>query len=300
MRKIIIGSRESRLAVVQSEMVKKAIENSGNGVEAEICTMKTTGDKILDRTLDKIGGNGLFVKELDKALLDKRTDISVHSLKDMPMEVSEELPLLAFSKREDPRDVLVLPKGTDTLDKTKPIGCSSLRRILQLKELYPDMECKSVRGNVQTRLAKLDSGEYSGLILAAAGLKRLGLKNRISRYFEPEEMIPAAGQGILAVQGRRGEDAGYLTEFASRESLYAATAERAFVRFLDGGCSSPVAAHAVLKGEELFLLGLYYDEKTGNYEKGDKTGSAKDAEELGISLAKELRSRCEKRQEGRA
>lgn len=206
MRKIIIGSRESRLAVVQSEMVKKAIENSGNGVEAEICTMKTTGDKILDRTLDKIGGKGLFVKELDKALLDKRTDISVHSLKDMPMEVSEELPLLAFSKREDPRDVLVLPKGTDTLDKTKPIGCSSLRRILQLKELYPDMECKSVRGNVQTRLAKLDSGEYSGLILAAAGLKRLGLKNRISRYFEPEEMIPAAGQGILAVQGRRGED----------------------------------------------------------------------------------------------
>ncbi len=158
MRKIIIGSRESRLAVVQSEMVKKAIENSGNGVEAEICTMKTTGDKILDRTLDKIGGKGLFVKELDKALLDKRTDISVHSLKDMPMEVSEELPLLAFSKREDPRDVLVLPKGTDTLDKTKPIGCSSLRRILQLKELYPDMECKSVRGNVQTRLAKLDSG----------------------------------------------------------------------------------------------------------------------------------------------
>lgn len=289
MRKIIIGSRESRLAVVQSEMVKEAIENSGNGVEAEICTMKTTGDKILDRTLDKIGGKGLFVKELDKALLDKRTDISVHSLKDMPMEVSEELPLLAFSKREDPRDVLVLPKGTDTLDKTKPIGCSSLRRILQLKELYPDMECKSVRGNVQTRLAKLDSGEYSGLILAAAGLKRLGLKNRISRYFEPEEMIPAAGQGILAVQGRRGEDAGYLTEFASRESLYAATAERAFVRFLDGGCSSPVAAFGVVEGEELFLRGLYYNEETGNWFKDSIRGKREDAEALGIALAKQMK-----------
>ena len=199
MRKIIIGSRESKLAVVQSEMVKKAIEDSHEDIEVEIYTMKTTGDKILDRTLDKIGGKGLFVKELDKALLDRKTDISVHSLKDMPMEVPKELPLLAFSKREDPRDVLVLPQGVHTLDKTKPIGCSSLRRILQLKELYPDMECKSVRGNVQTRLKKLDSGEYSALILAAAGLKRLGLEARISRYFQPEEMIPAAGQGILAV-----------------------------------------------------------------------------------------------------
>ena len=151
MRKIIIGSRESKLAVVQSEMVKKAIEDSHEDIEVEIYTMKTTGDKILDRTLDKIGGKGLFVKELDKALLDRKTDISVHSLKDMPMEVPKELPLLAFSKREDPRDVLVLPQGVHTLDKTKPIGCSSLRRILQLKELYPDMECKSVRGNVQTR-----------------------------------------------------------------------------------------------------------------------------------------------------
>ena len=206
MRKVIIGSRESKLAVIQSEMVKAYIEEHAPMTQVEILTMKTTGDKILDKTLDKIGGKGLFVKELDKALLEKKSDISVHSLKDMPMEVPSELPLVAFSKREDPRDVLVLPQGETELDLTKPIGCSSQRRILQLKSIYPNAVCKSVRGNVQTRLSKLDSGEYSALILAAAGLKRLGLENRISRYFEPEEMIPAAGQGILAVQGRAGED----------------------------------------------------------------------------------------------
>ena len=185
-RTIVIGSRESRLAVIQSEMVKAYIEKENPDMEVQILTMKTTGDRILDRTLDKIGGKGLFVKELDKALLEGRSDLSVHSLKDMPMEVPEELPLAAFSKREDPRDVLVLPEGVRELDPEKPIGCSSLRRILQLKELYPDLQCKSVRGNVQTRLSKLDNGEYSGLILAAAGLKRLGLSHRISRYFEPE------------------------------------------------------------------------------------------------------------------
>lgn len=295
MRKIIIGSRESKLAVVQSEMVKKAIADSHEDIEVEIYTMKTTGDKILDKTLDKIGGKGLFVKELDRALLDKKTDISVHSLKDMPMEIPKELPLLAFSKREDPRDVLVLPAGAHTLDKTKPIGCSSLRRILQLKELYPDMGCRSVRGNVQTRLNKLDSGEYSALILAAAGLKRLGLTGRISRYFEPEEMIPAAGQGILAVQGRAGEPADYLQDLKDLNSFYAATAERAFVRYLDGGCSSPVAAHAVINGSKISIRGLYYDEETGNYEKGTVTGSVKDAEALGISLAQSLRATCKNR-----
>ena len=165
--KIIIGSRESALAVLQSEMVKSFLNKEHPELHTEILTMKTTGDKILDRTLDKIGGKGLFVKELDLALIEKRSDISVHSLKDMPMEVPSELPLLAFSKREDPRDVLVLPKGADHLDKSKPLGCSSLRRTLQLKELYPDMEVKSIRGNLQTRLRKLDEGEYAVVSLWA-------------------------------------------------------------------------------------------------------------------------------------
>ena len=244
--------------------------------------------------MDKIGGKGLFVKELDRALLDKKSDISVHSLKDMPMEIPEELPLVAFSKREDSRDVLVLPEGKTELDLTKPIGCSSQRRILQLKELYPDAVCKSVRGNVQTRLAKLDSGEYSALILAAAGLKRPGLEWRISRYFEPEEMIPAAGQGILAVQGRAGEDVSYLGGFQDEKGYYAAVGERAFVRYLDGGCSSPIAAHAIVDDEEMTLLGLYYDENTGNHKKGSIKGAKQEAESLGIALAKQLQEACRK------
>ena len=228
--KVIIGSRESVLAVLQSEMVRSYIEKKNPGISAELLTMKTTGDRILDRTLDKIGGKGLFVKELDRALLDGRSDISVHSLKDMPMEVPEELPLLAFSEREDPRDVLVLPEGVRDLDRSKPLGCSSLRRTIQLKKLYPDMEVKSIRGNLQTRLRKLDEGGYAGLVLAAAGLKRLGLENRISRYFSTEEILPAAGQGILAVQGRKDEDHSYLEGYCDAGAWTAGLAERAFVR----------------------------------------------------------------------
>lgn len=293
MKTIRIGSRESRLAVIQSEMVMEYLKNECPDREISLLTMKTTGDKILDRTLDKIGGKGLFVKELDKALLERKSDLSVHSLKDVPMEVPEELPLLAFSKREDPRDVLVLPRGSREIDFTKPIGCSSLRRILQLKELYPQAEFKSVRGNVQTRLNKLDGGEYSALILAAAGLKRLGLEERISRYFEPKEMIPAAGQGILAVQGRQGEDYSYLKHFADRDGTKAALAERAFVRYLDGGCSSPVAAHAIIHGDSIYLMGLYYQESTGKYKKDSMYGTVDKAEELGVRLAKKLKEDVE-------
>ena len=293
MKTIRIGSRESRLAVIQSEMVMEYLKKECPDREISLLTMKTTGDKILDRTLDKIGGKGLFVKELDKALLERKSDLSVHSLKDVPMEVPEELPLVAFSKREDPRDVLVLPRGSREIDFTKPIGCSSLRRILQLKELYPQAEFKSVRGNVQTRLNKLDSGEYSALILAAAGLKRLGLEERISRYFEPKEMIPAAGQGILAVQGRQGEDYSYLKHFADRDGTKAALAERAFVRYLDGGCSSPVAAHAIIHGDSIHLMGLYYQESTGKYKKDSMYGTVDKAEELGVRLAKKLKEDVE-------
>ncbi len=296
-RKIKIGSRESKLAVIQSEMVMNAIKMHHPEMETQLITMKTTGDLILDRTLDKIGGKGLFVKELDRALLDHRSDLSVHSLKDMPMEIQPELPIIGFSKREDPRDVLVFRKGYQDREKDLPIGCSSQRRILQLKEIFPDAEFKPVRGNVLTRLQKLDNGEYGALVLAAAGLKRLGLEERISRYFEPEEMIPAAGQGILAMQGRKGEDYSYLNEFCDKNAEYAALCERAFVRTLDGGCSSPIAAHAKVDGEEITLMGLYYEEATGNYRKGILTGKCSQAEEIGCTLAKELREKCKK--EGR-
>ena len=222
-------------------------------------------------------------------MLAGQTDISVHSLKDMPMGIPEELPVIAYSKREDPRDVLVLPKGVKELDLSKPIGSSSLRRILQLKKLYPDAEFKSIRGNVESRLNKLDSGEYSAIVLAAAGLKRLGFEERISRYFTIEEMIPAAGQGILAVQGRQGETYPYLEGFQEKEAMYAAVAERAFVRELNGGCSSPVAAHGVVVDEEICLQGLYYKEETGEYFTGNIQGDCCEAEALGIELAHRLR-----------
>ena len=292
---ICIGSRESRLAVIQSEMVMEYLKKECPQKEIRLLTMKTTGDKILDRTLDKVGGKGLFVKELDRALLDGKSNLSVHSLKDMPMEVPKELPLLAFSKREDPRDVLVLPEGVAELDPDKPLGCSSLRRTLQLEKLYPEMEVKSIRGNLQTRLRKLDEGEYSGLILAAAGLKRLGLESRISRYFTPDEMIPSAGQGILAVQGRKGEDYGYLDGYCDRDAWLAGTAERAYVKYLDGGCSSPVAAFAEVDGDEIFIRGLYYSEATGKWLTGQIRGAAEDGEKLGTALAKQLKSDCEGR-----
>lgn len=293
--KIVIGSRESKLAVLQSEMVRDYIKEKNPDLEVEILTMKTTGDIILDRTLDKVGGKGLFVKELDKALIDGRSILSVHSLKDMPMEVPEELPLLAFSKREDPRDVLVLPEGASELDKSKPLGCSSLRRTLQLKKLYPDMDVRSIRGNLQTRLRKLDEGQYSALILAAAGLKRLGLESRINRYFTADEIIPAAGQGILAVQGRKGEAYDFLEGYCDKDAWTAGSAERAFVKLLDGGCSSPVAAHAEILEDEIYLRGLYYNEKDGSYVTGTLRGNKADAESLGRELAETLRKKGENR-----
>ncbi len=287
MNTLRIGSRESRLAVIQSELVAAYLRE--RGCEAPLVTMKTTGDKILDRSLDQIGGKGLFVKELDRALRDGRSDLSVHSCKDLPMEVPEDLPLIGFSQREDPRDVLVLPAGTTVWDRSKPVGCSSRRRMLQLRDLCPEVTFRGVRGNVLTRLDKLDRGEYGALILAAAGLKRLGLEGRISRYFAPEEMIPAAGQGILALQGRAGEDYSALEGFLDAAAAACARAERAFVRELDGGCSSPIAAFARLEGEALRLRGLYYSEQTGRHRVGVLTGPAAEPEALGAALARQLR-----------
>lgn len=287
--KLRIGSRESRLAVIQSRMVMEKIAEAEPAAELELVTMKTTGDKILDKTLDKIGGKGLFVRELDQALREEKVDFTVHSLKDMPMEVPGDLPLVAFSIREDPRDVLVLPEGAAEIDPAKPIGCSSRRRQLQLKKLFPDLAIEPVRGNVQTRLAKLEAGQFSALVLAAAGLKRLGLEDRISRYFSVEEILPAAGQGILAVQTRKGMDTNCLRLVQDEESACCARAERAFVRALNGGCSSPVAAHAVAEGTLLTLTGFYVSPDERIQRKGSLSGSVTEAETLGKALARQLK-----------
>ena len=294
MNKVVrVGSRESKLAVIQSMTVVDALKQQYPQMQVSLLTMKTTGDKILDRTLEQIGGKGLFVKELERALREKRADITVHSLKDVPMELPHDLPLVGFSVREDPRDVLVLPQGQTELVHGLSIGSSSRRRAVQLKTLCPEYEVKPIRGNLQTRLRKLDEGEYGALVLAAAGLKRLGLENRISRYFSVDEMIPAAGQGILGIQGRSGEDHSYLSPLLSRESEIIALCERAFVRELDGGCSSPVCAYAEIIEDKLLLRGLYYDEENGECRKGTRIGNSDDPCGIGIALAKELRSRKE-------
>ncbi|NBJ15820.1 MAG: hydroxymethylbilane synthase [Dehalobacter sp. 4CP] len=290
-RKIIVGSRESRLAVIQSQFVMEQIRKNHPELELELITMKTTGDVILEQTLDKIGGKGLFVKELDRALCQGVIDIAVHSLKDMPAEIPEDLPITAFSKREDPRDVLVLPQGTgsiENLDKEKAVGCSSARRTIQFLDLYPGLDVKPVRGNVLTRLKKLDEGEFSALLLAFAGLKRLSLENRISRVFPTEEMIPSAGQGILAIQGRKGEDLNFLACINDKDAQTAALAERAFIQKLDGGCSSPAAAFAEVHGTEVRITGLYVDVETGEKAKGSMTGDRRDAAEIGYRLATRL------------
>lgn len=291
MKRIIrIGSRESALAVAQSEMVRKDLKKTLPEAETELVTMKTTGDKILDRSLEKIGGKGLFVKELDLALIERRCDLAVHCLKDMPMESPKELPILAYSEREDRRDVLVLRAGLSSLPECPRIGTSSKRRRIQARKLFPRAEFPGCRGNLITRLKKLDDGEFDALILAAAGLKRLGFEHRISRYFTLEEMIPAAGQGILTIQGRAGDDTSYLEKLDSQESRLMAQAERAFVRTLNGGCTSPAAATAVLseetaQGRRLILTGLYYEEKTGRWKIGTMEGASEEAERLGETLA---------------
>ena len=285
---IKIGSRDSRLAVIQAEQIMEQMDEP-----CELVTMKTTGDMILDRTLDKVGGKGLFVKELDRALAERRVDLTVHSLKDVPMEQPEGLPLAAFSAREDARDVLVLPEGVRTLDASKPLGCASARRRVQLRRLFPEMQVQPVRGNVQTRLRKLDEGGYSALVLAAAGLRRLGLEHRISRYFSVEELIPAAGQAILAVQHRAGEFTEQVQRLDHAASRICAAAERAYVRALGGGCFAPVAAYADVQGDTVTLRAMYAtaDEQTVVY--GTAQAAVQDAVWLGADLAQKLRREAE-------
>ena len=283
-RIIRIGTRESKLAVIQAELVAAAIRGSCPDIETHLVKIKTTGDIRLDVTLDKIGGKGLFIKELDAALMRGEVDICVHSYKDMPAEDNPEMPIVAVSPREDARDVLILPQGADTLAPEKPIGCSSKRRQVQLGEVYPGQAVAPVRGNVLTRLEKLDRGDFSALVLAAAGIKRLGLWGWVSRAFECEEILPSGCQGILAVQGRRGEDYSYLAQYNDRDAWDASLAERAFVGRLDCGCGAPVGVFAQISGSELRLRGMIAgDDKI--IRRDEVSGQRKDAVKLGEMLA---------------
>lgn len=265
--------------MLQSRLISEEIKKKLPDVETEIITYKTTGDKRLDISLEKIGGKGLFVKELDLALLKREADITVHSLKDMPMDTNPALPVIAYSKRANPFDALVLPKGATEIDFQKPIGCSSLRRRLQFSVLFPNAEIMPIRGNVLTRLEKLDKGEYSAIILAAAGLERLGLSDRISRLFSPEEILPAAGQGIMAVQCLKDGGFEYIECIDDREGHICALAERACIKALGGGCSSPAAAFCTIEGERLHIRGfnvkeghLVYKEVFADIDQGEEAG----------------------------
>ncbi len=286
MKTIRIGTRDSKLAMAQTDIVKEAILAYDSSIKVEIVSMKTTGDKILDKALDKIGGKGLFVKELDEALLNNHVDISVHSFKDMPMDENEQLPVVAVSKREDVRDVVLMKKG-ETLTKESVLGSCSKRRIVQLKDLgfknFVDL-----RGNVQTRLKKCEDGICDGAVLAAAGIKRLNLIDKISRYFTVEEIIPAACQGIICVQARKGEDTSFLSKFNDEETFIIAKAERSFVKVLGGGCSAPIGAYATISGDEISLFGLYVDEK-GEIKRMKMSEKLENAEKLGAQLANRIK-----------
>ncbi len=286
--KIKVGSRDSKLAVIQSEMVISQIRENFPDAETSLITMKTTGDIILDKTLDKIGGKGLFVKELERALENSDVDITVHSFKDVPMQEREDLPIVAVSKREDPRDCLILPTRKDDIDFSKPIGCSSQRRQIQLRKIYPNATIAPIRGNVGTRLSKLDNGEFSAIVLAVAGIKRLGLESRISRIFSVEEIMPAACQGILALQARADFPCEMAEALCDSEAFLIAKAERAFVRELDGGCSSPVAAYATIENGILTLEGLYVDTK-GEYHKQSVSCAPLKGDKFGKKLAAEMK-----------
>ena len=288
MTTIRVGSRDSKLAIAQANIIMAQIRESHPTLNLELVTMKTTGDKILNVTLDKVGGKGLFVKELDEALLDNRVDITVHSCKDLPAENSDILPLLAFFKRESPWDALVLPESIKQLDVQKPIGCASARRRIQLKALYPHMEVKPIRGNLQTRLRKLDNLEYSAIVLAEAGLNRIELQHRISRRFTQNEMLPSAGQGILAVQGRADFDCSILEKVEDVETRYCALAERAFIARLDGGCSAPMGVYAQIFGEIITIEGLYVNQSEELF-RGTISGQKQEGESLAIVLADRLK-----------
>ena len=253
---LTIATRESRLALWQAEHVKALLESRGHRVT--LLGMTTRGDQILDRTLSKVGGKGLFVKELEIALQEGRADLAVHSLKDVPMELPEGFELACIMEREDPRDAFVSPRyaSLDEVPQGGVIGTSSLRRTVLLRAARPDLRIEPLRGNLDTRLRKLDEGAYDGIVLAAAGLKRLGLGERIRHIFAPDAMLPAAGQGALGIEIRAGrpELEAALAPLVDRATWLRVAAERAVSRAMGGSCSMPLAAHAVLRDDGVLSI----------------------------------------------
>jgi len=291
-REIRIATRKSALALWQAEYVKARLEASHPGLKVSLVPMVSRGDKLLDAPLAKIGGKGLFVKELETALMENEADIAVHSMKDVPMEFPEGLGLYCICEREDPRDAFV-SNHFDSLDALPPgsvVGTSSLRRQAQLLARRPDLKIQFLRGNVNTRLAKLDAGEYDAIILAAAGLIRLGFGERIRSSIGVDESLPAGGQGAVGIECRTTDSELHaLLECLNHpQTATRVVAERALNKRLNGGCQVPIACYAVLEGEQLWLRGLVGQPDGTLLLRAEGRASAADAEALGVRVAEQL------------
>lgn len=296
MKKIIIGSRGSALALKQSNMVIERIKKIVDDIEFEIKVITTTGDRILDRTLDKIGGKGLFVKEIENALINQEIDLAIHSMKDVPNAVAKVFEISPILEREDARDVLIT-KDNKTLEELKTnavIGTSSIRRSIQLSNLRKDLIFKSIRGNIDTRIKKLQSGDFDGIILAAAGLKRMGWDNLISQYLDENYVIPAVGQGSLCAEYRADDKAikDIIKRLNKGMEHRDVLAERSFLEAINGGCSVAMGAIGHIEGEKLTLKGFYTE--SDNVEVVEVSGDADDYKNLGVELSRKVKASSNK------
>lgn len=291
-----IATRKSPLALWQAEHVAESLRRAHPGLRVELVGMTTRGDKILDSPLAKVGGKGLFVKELERGILDGRADIAVHSMKDVPVEpFPAGLCLPVIMARDDPRDAFVSPdySDPDRLSAGARVGTSSLRRQCQLMARYPHLCILTLRGNVNSRLKKLDDGEYDAIILATAGLERLGLASRIACSLAPEISLPAIGQGAIGIECRADDERvlDLIRVLDHPDTHIRIAAERAFNTRLQGGCQVPIAGYAVVEGNEIFLRGLVGDPEGGRIIRGQIRGAVTEAEDLGMVLAEDLLAR---------
>ncbi|MBI3593252.1 MAG: hydroxymethylbilane synthase [Nitrospirae bacterium] len=298
--KVVIGTRGSMLALWQAEWVKSELQKLNPNLEIELNKIKTTGDKILDVPLAKVGGKGLFVKEIEEALLKGEADLAVHSMKDVPTDFPEGLHLAVICEREDPRDAFIsrvhgsrfTVQGFKDLPNGATIGTSSLRRSCQLLSIRPDLKIEQLRGNLNTRLRKLDEGQFDAIILAVAGVKRLGWEDRITEIIQPEISLPAIGQGAVGIECRIDDESinKLIAPLNHPETSICVRAERALLKRLEGGCQVPIAAHARLIGSKLLIDGLVGSVSGDRIIKDRLEGGPDNAESLGIKLAESLLS----------
>ncbi|MGG7160840.1 hydroxymethylbilane synthase [Clostridium baratii] len=285
--KFVIATRKSKLAQVQAERVMELLKT--REVDSEKLLVVTEGDRRLDVTLDKIGGKGLFVKEIEQKMLDGKADIAVHSMKDVPHELPEGFELVSVPEREDVRDVFISRDGThfNDLKEGATIGTSSLRRVCMLKELRPDLNIVPIRGNVQTRLRKMEEENMDGIILAAAGLKRLNMEHIITDYFDPKIFIPAVGQGALGIECLENFKYKYVLEELNNDIVkYEVLGERSFMRALNGDCHSMIGVYSETKGDDLYMIGTFLVD--GKVVKAEVSGNRFESEELGKKLADKI------------